>query len=253
MNGNPGVCICLNGAGLKSHCLAWVLVLLVCSTIARAEVSATLTATNDYDFRGESQTAYAPAAQVCLEMTSDSGWKGGLFTSNVNFGRSRDWGNPRLEMNPYAEFSHKVTSGASLGVGVAYYAYMVNGGASYDYGEIYLSGGYKSVKSALYYAPAYDGRSTRQHLSAWYWSADNTLPLVEHFSMLNHVGYAWGPYWAHAGGGAKIDYSVDIDYSIRKFDVILQFIDTKRTSAGAGEPGNTKGRAVLSFEMAIPW
>lgn len=128
-----------------------------------------------------------------------------------------------------------------------------DGGSSYAYGEIYLSGGYKAVKSALYYAPAYDGRSTRRHLSAWYWSADNTLPLVEHFSMLNHVGYAWGPYWAQAGGGAKIDYSVGIDYSIKKFDVILQFIDTKRTSAGAGERGDTKGRAVLSFEMGIPW
>lgn len=226
--------------------------MLVFTTVARPEVSATLTATNDYDFRGESQTAYAPAAQLGLEAKGDGGGKAGLFMSNVNFGRSRDWGNPRLEMNPYAEFSHKMTSGASLGVGAAYYAYMVNGGASYDYGEIYLSGGYKAVKSALYYAPAYDGRSTRQHLSAWYWSADNTLPLVEHFSMLNHVGYAWGPYWAQAGGGTKIDYSVGIDYSIKKFDVILQFIDTKRTSAGAGEQGDTKSRAALSFEMAVP-
>jgi uncharacterized protein (TIGR02001 family) len=227
--------------------------LWVCATVARAEVSAILTATNDYDFRGESQTAYEPAAQLCLEATADGGAKAGLFVSNVNFGRSRDWGNPRLEMNPYAEFSHKMPSGVFLGIGAAYYAYMVNGGSSYDYGEIYVSGGYKAVKSALYYAPSYDGRSTRQHLSAWYWSVDNTLPLVDHFSMLNHVGYAWGRYWAQAGAGAKIDYSVGIDYSIKKFDVILQFIDTTRTSAGAGERGDTKGRAVLSFEMGLPW
>lgn len=172
--------------------------------------------------------------------------------SNVNFGRRRDWGNPRLETNPYAEFSHTITSGVSIGIGAAYYAYMVNGGSSYDYGEIYLSGGYKAVKSALYYSPSYDGRSTRQRLSAWYWSADNTLPLAEHFSIMNHVGYAWGPYWAQTGGGAKIDYSVGIDYSIKKFDVILQFTDTKRTSVDAGAQGDTKGRAELSFEMAVP-
>jgi uncharacterized protein (TIGR02001 family) len=251
---NTNACVPLRStSGLEHACLAWALALFACATVARAEVSATLTATNDYDFRGESQTAYSPAAQLCLEATEDGGGKAGLFVSNVNFGRSRDWGNPRLEMNPYAEFSHKMASGVSLGVGGAYYAYMVNGGSSYDYGEIYLSGGYKAVKSTLYYAPAYDGRSTRQHLSAWYWSADNTLPLADHFSMLNHVGYAWGPFWARVGGGAKIDYSVGIDYSIRKFDVVLQYIDTKRTSSGAGEQGDTKGRVVLSFEATVPW
>lgn len=92
MNSNPRrVHRSLNDAERKDICLAWVLILRVCTTSARAEVSAILTAKNDYDFRGESQTAYAPAAQFCLEVTGDGGRKSWAVREQCQF-----WPPPRL-------------------------------------------------------------------------------------------------------------------------------------------------------------
>lgn len=244
---------------MKRLRFSWVLAVVACPSLARAEVGAMLAVTNDYDFRGETQTSYGPAAQLSLEVRDDVGWKAGLFTSNVNFGANREFGNPRLEMSPYVEFAAKIAADTTVGAGAAYYAYALDGGSSYDYGEFYLTGGYKTLKSALYYAPDEEGRSTHMHLSAWYWSADGSVPLSERWSLLAHMGYAWGAYWAGVGGGTKVDYSTGINYSIGKFEVLLQYIDSKRTSRGANGfvntdiNTNTKGRAVLSIETGLPW
>ena len=44
--------------------------LLAAAGAANAEVSATVTATNDYDFRGNSQSARDPALQASVESAS---------------------------------------------------------------------------------------------------------------------------------------------------------------------------------------
>ena len=48
--------------------------LLAAAAAAQAEVSSTWTLTNDYDFRGASQSAKDPAVQASIDWANESGW-----------------------------------------------------------------------------------------------------------------------------------------------------------------------------------
>src|SRR5215510_2933405 len=53
---------------------------------ANSGVTSTITATNDYEFRGFSQSATDPALQASLDYAHDRGWYIGAWASNVDFG-----------------------------------------------------------------------------------------------------------------------------------------------------------------------
>jgi uncharacterized protein (TIGR02001 family) len=226
--------------------------LIACASAAHAESQMTVEATSDYDFRGDTQTQEQSAVQVSFDFSDDARWKTGLFMSNVDFGDTCRCENPRLELSPYAEVMHKTDLGVILGAGANYYAYMVNGGGAYDYAEFYVDADVHGIKTALYFAPDYDGRATQFELGAWYVSADGTTTLQGDLSLIEHIGFAWGPYWTRLGGGSKIDYSLGLGYPIGRFEIMLQYIDTKRTES---EPGAVRlsGRTILSIETVLPW
>jgi uncharacterized protein (TIGR02001 family) len=233
----------------------WVALASACASAAHADPTATATveATSDYDFRGESQTERQPAAQLSFDFVDDSQWKTGVFMSNVHFGDNSSVGNPRLEVSPYAEIMHKTASGLLLGTGMNYYAYMVDGGQGYDYGELYVDASYHGIKSTLFYTPNYDGREPHARLEAWYVSVDATTALIEHLSLMEHAGYAWGNYWIERNGGSKIDYSLGLNYELGKFELQLQYIATRRMPSDPGTSIDSTGRAVFSIETILPW
>lgn len=212
-----------------------------------------LVATSDYDFRGESQTQNQPALQLSFDWSDAPRWKAGLFMSNVDFDGGCACGNPRLEISPYAEWLRPTASGVTLGLGASYYAYLVGGGAGLDYGEPYVEATYREARVALSYTPNYDGSSTHLNLGAWYVSADDALALPADFSLTGHVGYSSGPYWTRLGGGKKLDYSVGLGRPLGHFELILQYIASKRTERGAGDPVDGEGRALLMLETHLPW
>ncbi len=232
-----------------------MLIGVACAAVAHADptLTATLEATSDYDYRGETQTERQPAAQMSFDYIEDSQWKTGLFMSNVHFGANSEVGNPRLELSPYAEIMHKTSSGLQFGTGANFYAYLVDGGQGYDYGELYVDAAFHGVKTALFYTPNYDGREPRVRLDAWYVSLDATTALLEHLALTEHAGYAWGNYWTERNGGSKIDYSLGMDYELGKFEVLLQYIATRRMPSDPGTGINSMGRAVLSIETVLPW
>jgi uncharacterized protein (TIGR02001 family) len=233
----------------------WITLAAVCASLAHADPSATVTveATSDYDFRGETQTGRQPAAQLSFDYVEDSQWKTGVFMSNVHFGDNSYVGNPRLEVSPYAEIMHRTASGVLFGTGLNYYAYMIDGGQGYDYGELYIDASYHGIKTALFYTPNYDGREPRARLDAWYVSVDATTALIEHLSLMEHAGYAWGDYWIDRNGGAKIDYSLGLNYELGKFELQLQYIATRRMPSDPGTSIDSTGRVVFSVETILPW
>ena len=68
-----------------THGLA-ALVLLASATAANAEVTGTLTAVSDYNWRGVTQTSMDPALQGSIDYAHDSGFYAGAWASNVDFG-----------------------------------------------------------------------------------------------------------------------------------------------------------------------
>ncbi|MCU7996532.1 TorF family putative porin [Shewanella glacialipiscicola] len=114
--------------------------LLLISTAANAELSATIKATSDYTFNGVSQTDNGPALQGSLDYGFDSGWYVGSFTSNVDFGGDDDtW----LELDAYAGKFYQLNEQLNLDVGLAYYTYHGDSFSDeYNYPELYSKLGY---------------------------------------------------------------------------------------------------------------
>ena len=69
-----------------SHGIAAIVLASAGVTANAAELSATVTATTDYDFRGITQTAQDPAIQGSVDLATDPGFYAGVWASNVDFG-----------------------------------------------------------------------------------------------------------------------------------------------------------------------
>jgi len=93
--------------------------LLAAATAANAEISSTWTLTNDYDFRGASQSATDPAVQASIDYAHESGFYVGAWASNVDFGPA----DIDYEVDLYAGFSGGAEDGLGWDVGIVYYTY----------------------------------------------------------------------------------------------------------------------------------
>ena len=169
----------------------------------------TVEATSDYDYRGETQTQKQPALQFNFEYSDPDVWKAGLFLSNVDFGNTCGCGDPRLEVNPSVEVSHRTDSGVLLGAGANYDAYTVNGGGAYDYVELNVDASLGGVVAWLSYAPDYDGHAAVLELVPGM-RPSMAAGRLQGASLVGHAGFSWGPYWDRIGGGSKVDLSIGL-------------------------------------------
>jgi uncharacterized protein (TIGR02001 family) len=124
--------------------------LLGAATAANAGVTSTWTLTNDYDFRGNSQTAKDPAIQGSVDYAAESGWYVGAWGSNVDFDSDVDY-----EVDLYSGFTGTSEGGLGYDVGVVYYAYPDD--SDINYFEIYGSASYEWFKGKLWYSNAFGG------------------------------------------------------------------------------------------------
>jgi uncharacterized protein (TIGR02001 family) len=96
-----------------------------------ASVSANVTLTSDYVWRGLGQTAGKPAIQGGFDYASDGGFYAGIWASNVepDFGGS--------EFDYYMGYSTETENG--IGIDVGYISYMFDGVSDFaDLQELYL-------------------------------------------------------------------------------------------------------------------
>jgi uncharacterized protein (TIGR02001 family) len=223
------------------------------NTASHAGGDTIVSATSDYDFRGQTQTERAPAAQLTVEWVGPQYWKAGVFASNVDFGASPEFGNPRLELAPYLDFKTSLTPHLRLGTGAAYYNYLINGGSAYDFPEAYVAVEYRATRCAVYYAPDYDGRSTPGHTAGWYAALDGATGINARWSLLEHAGYSWGGYWSRYGGGNKLDYSLGVVRRFGRVDLSLLYIGTRQTPSQPMDRTSSVSRALLSIARTFPW
>ncbi len=116
------------------------------SAVIAAPVSAELTAnigvTNNYLWRGVTQTDDNAAVSGGLDYSSDSGFYAGTWASNVDFGESG------YELDIYAGFAGEVGD-VGYDVGYIYYAYPTFDGS--DFEEIYLRGSFGQFAAGIAY------------------------------------------------------------------------------------------------------
>ena len=225
--------------------------LLAAATAANAEVSSTWTLTNDYDFRGITQSAKDPAVQASLDFATDSGWYIGAWASNVDFGDDVDI---NYEVDLYTGFSGGEEEGLGWDVGLVYYAYPDDSDANYP--EIYGKVSYGVFSGALFYSNDYIGSSS----SAEYISGDVDVPLPSNFSLTAHAGYSFGDFWDGGDGEPSsdyIDWSVGVGYTVGNFELGLKWVDTTLDEGDFGFSGddvfNSEGRAIFTISTTFPW
>lgn len=222
--------------------------LLGAATVANAGVSSTWTLTNDYDFRGNSQSAKDPAIQGSVDYAADSGWYVGAWGSNVDFGPGVD---VDLEVDVYTGFAGESEGGLGYDVGVVYYAYPDE--SDFDYLEAYGSVSKDWFKGKLWYSNDFGGDSTPGDTSAFYLEANGTFPLPQNFSVLAHVGYSWGDYWDDIFLDKQLDYSIGVGYTISNFNLALKYVDTDSDTVVTSDAFNNEGRVIFTIATTFPW
>lgn len=227
--------------------------LMAAAGAANAELSSTWTLTNDYDFRGITQSAKDPAVQPSIDFATESGWYIGAWASNVDFGDDVDY-----EVDLYTGFTGGEEDGLGWDVGLVYYAYPDD--SDINFPEIYGSLTYDWFEGKLWYSNDFGGSSE----DAIYAEANATVPLPANFSILVHVGYSLGDYWDAVGAdvsaevedetgvnpgwdGEYIDYSVGVGYTVGNFDLALKYIDTDGDLEDPGDVLNNEGRVIFTI------
>lgn len=219
---------------------------LLGAATANAGVTSTWTLTNDYDFRGNSQSAKDPAVQGSIDFASEGGWYVGAWASNVDF----EPADVDYEVDLYTGFSGSSESGLGYDVGVVYYAYPDE--SDFNYIEAYGSVSKDWFKGKLWYSNDFGGDITSGDTPAFYAEVNGTFPLPNNFSILAHAGYSFGDYWDDLGD-ETIDYSIGVGYTLNKFNLALKYVDTDTDVVVKDDVFNNEGRVIFTFATTFPW
>ncbi len=228
--------------------------LMALAGVANAGVSSTVTATNDYDFRGNSQSATDPALQASIDFAADFGGYVGAWASNVDFGDDTSY-----EVDLYGGYTKTFESGFGFDVGAVAYRYENH---EYNFEEVYGSVTYKWLKAKLWIAPKFGGDFAEDYarvnagddsVSATYGELNLTVPLPANFSVLAHVGVSNGDYWDNVYGDDLVDYSLGVGLTAGNFNFALKYVDTDSDVQVTSDVFNNEGRVILTVATTFPW
>jgi uncharacterized protein (TIGR02001 family) len=222
-------------------------VLAAASSLAHAEVTGTITAVSDYDFRGISQSAGDPALQGSIDWAGESGLSAGIWASTVDFGPGTD---SDVEIDLYAGYEMSLSDDLSWNIGGVYYLYQGDGD-DIDYLEISTGLSYKDFSAKVWYSPDF----LNSDETAWYLEANYSFALPQDFSLDLHAGYNGGDFW-DAIDAEYFDYSIGVSRTFGNFDVALKWVDGSDFEPGdysRSEPNSSKGAVILSIATTLPW
>ena len=204
--------------------------------LALENFSGSVALTNDYVFRGISQTDEDPAIQGSFDYGHPSGFYLGVWASNVDESISK--GN--VEMDLYIGYARELFEDFSFDISAIYYYYPGGGdGPEPDFIEGHLGLGYTFSDMALtptlgvgyYYSPDFFGEDGNAH----YVNGTLGLTLPYGFNLSGELGYqdVEGDKTTGNGlgkeGGNGFDYThwrIGLSKEIKGFELDLSYHDT---------------------------
>ena len=219
--------------------------LAVAGAANAGDLSMTVTATSDYDFRGVSQTAQDPALQLSVDWAAENGLYVGAWGSNVDFGDCCD---ENVEVDLYTGF--RGGDAVTWDVGFIYYTYP--GADDIDYPEIYAGLGWNWLSGKVWYSNDF-GNSGE---SAFYYEANAAYELPANFGLNAHIGYSDGDAIDLFYEDSYMDWSVGVTYDWSNFTFGLKYADGSDLSILDGTPddvNSSEGVAIFSISTAFPW
>lgn len=217
-------------------------------------ISATVTLTSDYRFRGQSQTDRDAAVQGGIDYTHPSGFYASIWASTIDF---NDAQLSPAEVDFLAGYSHKFSESTEGSAAIAYYWYPDSSPAHYDYfelvGNLAHDLGSFSISADFTYSPDYSGETG----SAVGFGGGIEVPItvddIDWLSASAHLGYQWiednvaydTPDWLFYDFGATATWEV--------FALDLRYTGTDTSTADCF--GGTKlceGGVVLTLTANLP-
>ena len=213
---------------------------------ASAEVTGTVSAVSDYNFRGISLSANDPALQGSIDYAHDSGFYAGAWASNIDYGDDIDGD---VEVDLYLGFAGGVEDGLGWDLGAVYYTYPGSDDIE-DYPEFYAGINYGAFELKQWYTHDYAGAE----VDALYTEANASFELPADFSLNLHLGYNYGDAFEDE---EFMDYSVGVGYTLGHFDLGLTYVDTELDRGDAffsdDDVFKSEGRAIFSISTTFPW
>lgn len=195
---------------------------LMASTPSFADLAGTATLTNNYIWRGLTQSINESAIQGGLKYTAESGAYVGTWTSNVAYDTGDAYS---YEHDMYFGYSG-AAEGFTYDLGYLYYNYDKNAG--FDFGEVYSTLGFGNLSVSAYFVTnAEPDEAPNQDFSAFqtmYFSGNYSIPLESGATIGLHMGYHEGDF-ANAFNGVTEGY-LDYNVSIAKHGFMLMVTDT---------------------------
>jgi len=222
--------------------------LMAAGAAAHAEISSTITAVSDYNWRGVTQSAQDPALQVSVDYAHDSGFYAGAWGSNIDFGNDSD---ANIELDLYLGFAGGETFLWDLGL--VWYTYPSSNGDALDFPEVYASLGYKWIEGKISYTSNFGGLSEQ----AWYYEANGNFELPANFGLGVHAGFSDGDgIEASYGQGNYFDWSVGVTYTLGHFDLGLKYVDgsdLKTLDGTKDDVFSSEANVIFSVATTFPW
>lgn len=240
----------VNNIKVKAH-LAALAAAAGCALAApthAGDLSANVSVTNNYIWRGLTQTENEAAVQGGIDYADDSGFYVGTWVSNVNYGPSDVYS---YEHDLYAGYAFS-TGDISWDFGYLYYNYDKE--AEFDFGEVYGSVGVGGFSASLYLLTNTEAdEGPGQDFGAfgtYYASADYGFEVGDGIEVGLHVGYHDGDF-AEAFNGSDGGY-FDYNVSIAKGGFAFMITDTN-VSGPAAEGGydNDQMKFVVSYSVDV--
>ncbi|MGD2008373.1 MAG: TorF family putative porin [Cellvibrionales bacterium] len=212
------------------------------------EWSANAAVTNNYIWRGLTQTENNAAVQGGIDYAHESGFYAGTWVSNVNYGPSDVYS---YEHDLYAGFAFE-TGAVSWDVGYLYYNYDKE--AEFDFGEVYAKVGVGGFSGAVYVLTNTEAdEGIGQDFGAgstYYVSADYGFEINNGIGIGLHVGYHDGDF-AEAFNGSSEGY-FDYNISVAKdgFAFMVTGTDVEGPAADGGYD-NDEIKFVVSYAVDV--
>lgn len=188
-------------------------------------VTGNIAITNNYIFRGVSQTFNNAAVQGGLDWDTGMGFHAGTWASSVNF---NDGNAATTELDLYAGYGGKVDN-FSYDLGFTYYWYPGAPGAlNYNLWEVYGKAGYDFGVASLTAYVAYTPENFGNTGDATYTNLSFGIPVADMFSVSGGVGY-----WMLTNGfkdqtdwnvGATLKVYDWLDIDARYYDSDVSFL-----------------------------
>lgn len=216
--------------------------MLLVAGMAQAQVTGTVTAVSDYDFRGISQTREDPALQGSIDWAGSTGWYAGAWGSNVDFG---DESESDLEIDAYFGYARESEEGLGWDVGLMYYSYWPDDD-DINYPELYAGVSYGLFDFKAWYSPDYVNSSD----PSLYLEGNANVELPQGFGVRFHVGHYSGDGIEAETGDKYLDYSVGLTKSFGNFDFELKYVDT---DIDENDEDIGDARVILGVSTTFPW